>query len=170
MKLIYFTLLIFTFSSCCYLKNDAPTPKVETPEDYDQIRHTELNYTKFNTLTANVGCNFQSENNTGSDLIHISKNNSTFDEDCWTNDLPSVDWEQYDVVRCFLGGASYTVYASMKYKVFISHKNKEVLIKSSVTKSGACGSENEYYSWTRVFQIPKVPKDYTLRVEIKGAG
>lgn len=170
MRLIYFALLLVSFSSCCYLKNDAPTPKVETPKGYDQIKHTQLADIQFNIFTGTVGCEYKSDNKGGSQLIHITNDNNTFDQECWTNELPTVDWTQYDVVRCFLGSASYTVYADMRYKVFISHETKEVLIKSSVTKSGACGSDNEYYSWIKVFKIPKVPVGYTLRVDIKGAG
>ncbi len=167
MRLIYFALLLITFSSCCYLKNKAPTPKVETPKGYDKIKHSQLPDLQFNPFTGTVGCHYLSDTEDGFQLIHITNTNATFDENCWKNDLPSVEWDKYDVVRCFLGSASNTVYADMAYKVFISHQNKEVLIKSSVTKSGSCGSENEYYSWTKVFKIPKVPQDYTLRVDIK---
>lgn len=158
-------IVILFLQSCCYIKNGAPTPKIETPKGYDQIKSITLSdYAYYNVLGRKI-CNYESDRTVAVGLELISASNSTFDENCWRNELPSVDWSHYDAVRCFMGATSYTVYAAMNYKVFISHEKKEILIKSTVTRSGACGSDNEDYSWTKVLKIPKVPKGYIIRVE-----
>jgi hypothetical protein len=54
----------------------------------------------------------------------------------------------------------------MIFRTFINHKKKEILIKSAISGSGGCsGSELRVYTYNEMFAIPRIPDNYTVKVE-----
>jgi hypothetical protein len=170
---IYLVLGLLFLESCCTAK-DPVVPAIEPPDTYDVLKTSsyESDAEFLNFHLSSCSGDTSAQNNAAlfwhadGKIFHLSDTTSLAASKCIAKYTKDFNFEKYDFLYVYHGSINNVVRWDMDYRLFISHKKKQILLKSIVVGTGGCaGSGLRGRSYYSILQVPKLPSGYTFRAE-----